>query len=166
MRCVKWIVAGTMLVAITATVATLPAASPAAPVKGRLMGTALGKFIGGQVGRLMVLREELNITEEQRAKVREVLKSHRDEIAPAAKAVWEKRTALRDAVLDDGTNEKAIREAADALGKAAGDAAVVAAKVAREVRPILTDEQQAKIRATRTECREDTAEFFEKLMNR
>jgi Spy/CpxP family protein refolding chaperone len=127
-----------------------------------LAQTPLGKFISGQIGRLMVLRSELNVTEEQRTKLREIVLGHKTDIAKAAEGVWEKRVALRDAVLAEKPNEKAIRKAADELGKAVGDAAVLASKVAGEARPVLTDQQRDTIKECRKECQAATEKFFQK----
>ncbi len=127
---------------------------------GPVAHSPLGRLVSGQIGRLMVLRSELNLTDEQRARVKETLKAHKPEIAAAGKAVWEKRVALRDLVLDEKADEPAIRKAADDLARSIGDAAVLAAKIRGEVAPVLTDEQKKLIRQTRLECREATEKFF------
>jgi Spy/CpxP family protein refolding chaperone len=124
--------------------------------------TPLGRLVAGNLGRLMTLRAELNLTDQQRAQIREVLMAHRTEIAAQAKNVWEKRQALRNAAMADGSNEAAIRHAADELGKAAGDAAVLASKLHDKVAPILTAEQKAKIRQTRTEISGSVEAFLDK----
>ncbi|MFZ5830174.1 MAG: Spy/CpxP family protein refolding chaperone [Planctomycetota bacterium] len=140
------------------------AAAPAARHwgEGRLAHSPIGKLVSGHIGRLLVLRSELNLTDEQRNKMREAVMSHKGEIAQAAKTVWEKRVALRSAVLSNQTDEAAIRQAADELGKAAGDAAVLAARVAAEVRPVLTSDQQEKIGECIAQCQAATEAFFEK----
>ncbi len=61
------------------------------------------------------------------------------------KPVAEKRRALRDATLAENPNEATIRDAADELGKAIGDAAVVGSKIKAEIHKVLTPEQQEKI---------------------
>lgn len=112
---------------------------------GRLAHTPIGKMIGGCIGRIMVLRSELNVTDEQRAQIREVLVSHRPAIAETVKSVRDKRVALRNAVLSGKADEAEIRAAADDLGKAIADAAVKATKLRGEIAPILTEEQQGLI---------------------
>jgi Spy/CpxP family protein refolding chaperone len=110
----------------------------------RLANTPIGKLISGSIGRLMVLRSELNVTAEQKQQIREVLKSHRAEILATVKTVHEKRTALRDAVLA-GKDESEVRAAANELGQVIADTAVKATKLRNQVAPILTEEQRKLI---------------------
>lgn len=105
----------------------------------------LRMFLSGQFGRLLELRSELNLTTEQRKQIRDVVVSHNTEIATAIKPVVEKRRALREATLAANVDETAIRTAANDLGKAIGDAAMIGAKVKAEVRAVLTPEQQKKL---------------------
>jgi Spy/CpxP family protein refolding chaperone len=125
-------------------VASTPNAGPGA---GRWPGvnTPLGRMITGNLGRLMVLRSELNLSDEQRSQVRDVLVRHRSEIASTVQAVRAKRLVLRDAVLAESADEAAIRAAAAELGEQIGDAAVKASKLKAQVAPILTDEQRTLI---------------------
>ena len=146
----------------TAAIATPPIASAVAQSEhGKWAGSPLGRLISGHIGRLLVLHSELNLTDQQKAKIHETVVAKKPEIAKAAKAVWEKRTTLVDAVLADQPDEQAIRKAADDLGKTIGDAAVLASKVAGEVRPALTSEQRELIRKCRLDCRKATATFFQ-----
>ena len=105
----------------------------------------LGRLISGNIGRLLVLRSELNITPEQRAKVRQILTEHGAEIAATVKEVRAKRVALRKAVLGGEADESAILTAAHELGETLGDAAVKAAKLRADVAPVLTASQRTKI---------------------
>ena len=132
---------------------------------GKWADMALGRLISGHIGRLMVLRSELDLTDQQKAKLKETIGPRKPEIAKAAKGVWEKRTALVDAVLAEQPNEEAIRHAADDLGKAIGDAAVLASKVVADVRPVLASEQREKVQKCRQECQAATAKFFQKATN-
>ncbi len=147
---------------LTVAVAAAPSTDAVLKLDGHpLAHTPLGKMVSGQIGRLMVLRSELNITDEQRAQIRGMVVEHKTDIAKAAENVWEKRVALREAVLADEPDEKAIRKAADRLGDAIGDAAVLASKIAGEARPVLTEDQRDKIEATRKQCKAATEKFFE-----
>jgi Spy/CpxP family protein refolding chaperone len=124
--------------------------------------TPLGKLVSGQIGRLMVLRSELDVTQEQRCKIRDILKQHKPEILDAAENVWKHRNALRDAVLAKKPDESKIRKAADKLGKAIGDAAVLGSELAAEVRPILTAEQIERLEEFRDDRQGAVVDFFEK----
>jgi Spy/CpxP family protein refolding chaperone len=140
------------------------AVNAAAPtVYQRLSGTLLGRFVVGQIGRLMVLRSELEITTEQRAEIRDTVKAYRPQIAQVAKPIVERRRALRQAVLSDTPNEETIRAAAEELGKAIGDAAVLASKVCGNVRGMLTEEQIHKIIAFQIETAEAADGLLEQM---
>ena len=129
----------------TAGLASAPGAAPGmAWLKGHAGDTPLGRLITGSFGRLLVLRSELNLTQEQRSQIREVLVSHRAQIAQTVKSVHDKRTVLRDAVLQ-GQSEDQIRAAAGELGTAIAEASVKAAKLRNQVAPILTEQQQKRI---------------------
>lgn len=105
-------------------------------------GRPIANLIRNGVRRLVALKDDLELTDEQRNEIRETVKAHRDELVPAIKDVMAKRKALRAAVLAESPDESAIRAAAAALGESIGDAAVLASEVATEVKPILTDEQK------------------------
>jgi len=148
-----------LLVTLIATVgiaavpsAKAPDATPTSlPSWRQLADTPLGRLVSGNLGRLLVLRSQLNVTPEQRAEVREVLVSHRSQIAVTVQSVREKRLVLRDAVLADEPDEEKIRAVASDLGDALGDAAVKAAKLRGKLAPIFTDEQRELIRQFRQE---------------
>lgn len=123
----------------------------------------LRMFIQGQIGRMMTLRSELDVSEEQREAIKKIVLGHRSEIVTVAKPIVEKRRALRDATMAKDSNEEAIRSAANDLGKAIGDAAVLASKVKSEVGKVLTPEQQHKIEAFRQESDQSVDNFIEKL---
>jgi Spy/CpxP family protein refolding chaperone len=135
------------LVAVTSAGMALGAAGAASGIAGkRPMDTPLGRFIVGQIGRKMVLASELNLTDEQRTGIREIVLARRAEIAAVAKPVVERRRALREAVLADEPNPRKIRRAAEDLGDAVADAAVLAAKIKGEIAEVLSPEQVKSIR--------------------
>ena len=133
-----------LLLAVVAGVgfAEEPTAVPA-NVGGKcpLIDSPLGRMVSGCVGRLLVLHSEINITAEQKARIREILVSHRAQIAETVKSVQDKRVALRKAVLSGKADEAQIRAAADELGKAISDAAVKASWLRNAIAPILTKDQ-------------------------
>jgi Spy/CpxP family protein refolding chaperone len=135
---------GVLVLAIVAV--GIGAAPQAGPLAGwgkcPLADTPMGRMVSGCIGRLLVLRSEMNVTAEQKAKIRDVLVSHRPQIAKTVKSVHEKRVTLRNAVLSGKSDEAQIRAAADELGKAISDAAVKASKLRNEIAPILTEDQR------------------------
>jgi Spy/CpxP family protein refolding chaperone len=123
----------------------------------------LGRLMSGVIGRLMVLKSEVNLTDEQHEQIHKIFKEHREEICKEAQGVWTKRNALRDAVLKGAGNESEIRDAANALGKQIGDAAMLAAKIRDEVDPVLTAEQKQAVQKFMTDNDEAVGKFFKKM---
>ena len=70
---------------------------------------------------------------------------------------------LREAVLKEPADEKAIRSAAKDLSKSIGDASVLASRVIAEARPVLTAEQVKLIRNFRTEVDKATLDWLNQL---
>jgi Spy/CpxP family protein refolding chaperone len=155
------------LVAMTGGVgmAAAPDGAPTAvPGWRQLADTPVGRLISGNLGRLLVLRSEMDVTPEQRAEIRGVLLAHRSQIAATAKSVREKHLVLRDAVLADQPDEGKIRAAASELGDALGDAAVKAAKLRGKLAPLLSDEQRELIHEFRQERDESIEAFMTKAI--
>jgi Spy/CpxP family protein refolding chaperone len=128
---------------------------------GKWKENPLGRLIGGRLAALGELRQDVNLTAEQRQQLRKIVVSHRAAIADEANKLWQKRNALRDAVLAEKTDEEAIRKAADDLGKQIGEAAVKAAKLKQELAPVLTSEQRAKVKEFIQENDKAVGDFFE-----
>ncbi|MEM8680084.1 MAG: Spy/CpxP family protein refolding chaperone [Planctomycetota bacterium] len=122
--------------------------------------TPLRRFIMGNIGRLLVLRSEMNVTPDQQTEIRAVLLEHREELAATGKSVRSKRNALRDLVLSSDAQEADIRAAAGDLAQVIGDAAVKAAELRREIAPLLTDQQRARLQEFRDERDQSFNQFF------
>ena len=129
----------------TAGWASGPASAPGAGwLKGPAASTPLGRLVTASLGRLLVLRSELELTPEQRSQIRDVLISHRAQIAQTVKSVRDKRVVLRDAVLQ-GQSDEQIRAAAAELGTQIAEASVKAVKLRNQLAPILTEQQRTRI---------------------
>ena len=129
----------------TAGWASGPASAPGAGwLKGPAANTPLGRLVTASLGRLLVLRSELELTPEQRSQIRDVLISHRAQIAQTVKSVRDKRVVLRDAVLQ-GQSDEQIRAAAAELGTQIAEASVKAVKLRNQLAPILTEQQRTRI---------------------
>ncbi len=126
-------------------------------------GGPFKKLLTGHMGRLLVLKSKLDITDEQREKIKGIVKSRKGEIAPVVKDLMEKRYRLRKAVLDEPANEAEIRAAAKSLSGSIGDAAVVAAKVIADARPVLSPKQRKLLREFRSDMRAGTMEWLNDL---
>jgi Spy/CpxP family protein refolding chaperone len=107
--------------------------------------TPMKRLIMGKIGRMLVLRSELNVTAEQKKKFKEILVNHKGELAPLARTVVDKRHALRDAILAEHPKEAAIRAAAKDLSKTIEEASMMASKLISEARPLLTSRQRESI---------------------
>lgn len=125
---------------------SIPTQAADTPTHSEIGASPLGKLIMGNIGRLLVLRSELNITGDQRKQIAAHLKNHKNEIRPIAKDVFEKRVALRETVLNKPGDEQAIMAAAKDLGTAIGKAAVLASTIVAEIKPVLTPDQQERIK--------------------
>jgi Spy/CpxP family protein refolding chaperone len=129
--------------------------------RGHGEGGPLRALMSGQVGRLLTLRSELDLTTEQKDSIHKIVDNHRQEIRDVMKPVAEKRRALRDATIAASPDEKAIRAAASDLGSALGNAAVLGSKIKTEVVTVLTPEQKQKIDEFRKHADAAVDHFFD-----
>lgn len=95
----------------------------------------------------------LDLTEDQKSRIKDVLRTHADEIKAQMQASATARRALHDAVMAQPTDEGAIRAAAAHVGQTQGDAALLFARVRTEIDPILTPEQKQKIQSFQARVR-------------
>jgi Spy/CpxP family protein refolding chaperone len=113
---------------------------------GRHLGNPMGL---GHMYRLNLLSEELALTEDQRAALKDLIRNHRDEIRPLVKAVIAKKRALQELVLEENPDPAAIRSASADVGQAIAEAAVLGSSLAQKSRSILTPEQLTRLREMR-----------------
>jgi Spy/CpxP family protein refolding chaperone len=101
----------------------------------------------------------LDLSDDQKARIKEILKGHAAEIEAQLKSSGAARRALHQAVLAQPADEAAIRAAARELGSVQGDGAVLFAKIRSEMDPVLTDAQREKVRQfrDRAKSRADSA---------
>jgi hypothetical protein len=128
--------------------------------EGVFANDAWGKLIRTQIARLSALSQELNFTQDQLNRLQTVLSQHQQHITRHASNVWEKRVALRDAVLADQPNEQMIRQASQNLGQAIGDFSVFAAGLKTQVAPIFTEQQRMAMRRYLESSEKDMQRFF------
>jgi Spy/CpxP family protein refolding chaperone len=116
-------------------------------VAGRLSAGAFPQHVRGDVATRTFGRisRALDLTDDQKTKVKDVLRSHADEIKAQMVASSAARRGLHDAVMAQPIDESSIRAAAQRVGQAQGDAALLLARIRAEVDPILTTDQKAKI---------------------
>lgn len=122
---------------------------------GRLSAGAFPQKSHGVFGPRLFGRisRALNLTDDQKTRIKAVLKSHASEIETQLRASAAARQALNDAVLAQPVDETAIRAAAAQVGQVHADGAVLFARIRTEVQPILTEEQGARIQKFRDRVR-------------
>ncbi len=98
---------------------------------------------GGFGGPLAILRQ-LELTDEQRASVRQVMESHRADLQGLAERMRLAHKAQDAAVTAAQFDEQAVRGTSAELAAVMADGAVLHARLHSEVFAVLTPEQQAK----------------------
>ncbi|HEY6148059.1 MAG TPA: periplasmic heavy metal sensor [Thermoanaerobaculia bacterium] len=136
---------------------------------GRMSADAIPLKSRGDFAPRMFARisRALDLTSDQQAAVKGVLRNHADEIAAQMTASRAARRALREAVMASPTDEATIRARAADAGRVQGDGAVLFAKIRTELDPILTPDQRDKARAFQSRFRdrgENSAESLKKFL--
>jgi Spy/CpxP family protein refolding chaperone len=93
------------------------------------------------------LAKALGLSKEQSEQIKAIFRKHRDEIAPLRNKMVSERRELRKLIQSDKPDEAVLREQVKKIAATGGDLAVRWAKVAQEVRTVLTPEQIQKFRA-------------------
>lgn len=112
---------------------------------------------------LMPLLQRLDLTSDQRDRVRQIMDAHRDDQKALGDRARKANDALQDAMLT--FDESAVRARAAEVAAVDTDRAVAETRIASEVYQILTAEQQQKLKTLRTEMqerREKMRQEFEK----
>ena len=155
--------AGLLAVGTLTTGVVAAAADSTAVVANGASPGPLRLLVSGQIGRLLALRSELDLTSDQKQQIRQVLQSNKAQIADVLRPLVAKRRALRDAVMAGTPDEKAIRAAAADMAGAIGDAAVVASKIRGQIAPLLTLEQRQKVEEFRKNSQQGVDHFLDTL---
>ncbi len=119
------------------------------------------RFLKERFGKAGELGKELNLTDDQKKKMKEAVAPYRETMRGQVKKVVEARQALRAAATADNASESTIRSAAGDLGKAAGDATVTGSKIYAAIKPILTADQLKKLEDFRKENKEAVDKFLD-----
>jgi Spy/CpxP family protein refolding chaperone len=118
---------------------------------------------GGMLGPMML--ERLDLTSDQRDRVRQILDSHREEQQAIANRAFKAREALQEVVT--GTfDESAIRARAADVAAVGADMAVAHARVYGEVLQILTSEQQQNLKKLQAQLKERQVKMREQRAQR
>ncbi len=88
---------------------------------------------------------DLNLTREQRERIRDIVESHRDEIRKSFEGARRFRDDLRRDILFGKVDEQGIRDRARRLGESMAEGIVIGSRIARETREVLTPEQREQL---------------------
>jgi Spy/CpxP family protein refolding chaperone len=91
------------------------------------------------------VKEKLNLSEEQAAKIKSELKAEKSNITSLLTRLHDARTELRAEIQKPGASETSVREAAAKLSVVEADLAVERLKLHNKIVPLLTTEQRAKL---------------------
>jgi len=92
---------------------------------------------------------ELDLSDDQKAQLKSIADSHRDEFRAAGEKVRAIRESMRSLVDAESINESAIRAKSAEIAAAEADMLILNAKVRKESMQILTAEQLAKLKEQR-----------------
>ena len=101
----------------------------------------------------------LDLTSDQRDRVRQILDSHRDEQKALGDRAMKAHDALQDAVAGNTFDESAIRARSADVAAVDADMAVAQGRVFSEVSQILTADQQTKLRKFQAEMKDRRAKM-------
>jgi len=96
---------------------------------------------GGSMKKMIAA---LELTEDQKLQIKEILIAHKSAIQPVRKQLIMERRALRDLIQSESSSNDAIKAQVLTVSTIAAEMAVQRAQIYREVRPILTKEQIQK----------------------
>ena len=94
---------------------------------------------------------ELDLTDDQKAQLKSIAESHRDEFRAAGDKVRTAREGMRELVEADSINESAIRAKSVEVAAAEAEVMILNAKVRQESMQVLTSEQQQKLKELRAQ---------------
>lgn len=148
-----WVVgAGLVALLVGGLVAARPVVAqngPLAWLPAELADRPVVRLIRQQAPKVRELFQQVNLTPDQRAGIKSVLKAHETEIKALARRLKAHHRKVSDLTLATPIDEPAIREAvADAVDDA-GEAAVLKARIIHEIMPLLTPGQLLQLGAFR-----------------
>ena len=109
--------------------------------------------------------ERLDLTSDQRDRVRQIVDSHRDEQRALGDRAMKAHEALQEAIT--GTfDESAIRARSADVAAVDADMAVAQARVYNEVLQILTSEQQQKLKTLQSEMKQRRSQMQQRRADR
>lgn len=109
---------------------------------------------------------ELGVTEEQKARVREILRKHQPTAQPLIRQFVQERRALRDLIHASPVDEAAIRKQTATVADIGADLAVLRAQVAADLRGVLTPEQVEQLHELKEDIDARIDSFLDRISRR
>jgi Spy/CpxP family protein refolding chaperone len=100
---------------------------------------------GDMIEHLLAVGDEINLTDAQRDKLRQIRRAGPAALMPKRQAVMEAQMDLHDSMDSDKTDAAALRKAHDKVLKARSDLAAATFELRMQVREVLTAEQRQKL---------------------
>jgi len=120
----------------------------------------------GGFGGVMGLLRQLDLSDEQRAQVRQVMESHSDALKALGDRLQAAHRAENDAVTAAQFDEQLVRAKAADLAAVMADASVLHARIHGEVFAVLTPEQQAKAAELKAQFQARAEQFRQQVRER
>jgi len=116
-------------------------------LSGGLTTTSLGAdaAVSTHGGYIHRLAQRLNLTDDQTAQIKTILRSERDTLRPLIGQLHTARINLRAAIQAADANETTVRAASAQVAAVEADLAVERMKIFAKIAPILTDEQRQQL---------------------
>jgi protein CpxP len=158
------VVAALMLAAVVSTFAEATVDKPALTAQDRQPGRPDGaphggpgpgprmRGPGGPMGGPLGFGpgfQQLDLTDDQKAQLKSIADSHRDEFREAGQKLGAAREAMRALIEADQIDESAIRAKSTEVAAAEAEVAILNARVRQQSMQVLTSEQQAKLKELR-----------------
>jgi len=105
----------------------------------------------GRMGGPGLPLRALELTEQQRDQVKNVMQQHRTDMEAVGKRLHEARRAQREAIETVPVNEALVRSTSQTLATAETDMAVLQARIHSELWNLLTPDQQAKAKELKSQ---------------
>ena len=100
---------------------------------------------GAQRGMMMLIKKELNLTENQQEQIKDIREANADKMKSAMEAVGEARKAFMEASSGDSVDRAEISELAQKLADAMTEMAVLKSDLHTQMEAVLNDEQKEKL---------------------
>jgi len=139
------------------------AAGVACPASGETNATAQRPHAGKGFGdRFMAEFEQLNLTADQSQQIASIVKLNQESMKAAGSKWKETREALNHQIQAGPFNEQSVRATCKKAAAAGEEAAVLRAKMAGQIRAVLTSDQQAALDKIRSDAQSTMQKRFAK----